>query len=40
MYTQPTPASAVYRLEEIKKLLEIFAYPSNSSAFYGPELNL
>ena len=32
--------TALYRLDRNEKLLEIFAYPSNSRAFYGPELNL
>ena len=31
---------ALYRLDRNEKLLEIFAYPSNSHAFYGLELNL
>ena len=32
--------TALYRLDRNEKLLEIFAYPSNNCAFYGPELNL
>ena len=32
--------TALYRLDRNEMLLEIFAYPSNNSAFYGPELNL
>ena len=31
---------ALYRWNRNEKLHEIFAYPSNSGAFYGPELNL
>ena len=31
---------ALYRLDRNKELLEVFAYPSNSRVFHGPELNL
>ena len=30
----------LYHLDENEKLREIFAYPSNSCALYGPKLNL
>ena len=30
----------LYRWDRNKKLLEIFAYPSNNRVFHGPELNL
>ena len=32
--------TALHHLDGNEKLLENFAYPSNSRAFYGPELNL
>ena len=31
---------ALHCLDSNEKLLEIFAYPSDKRAFYGPELNL
>ena len=30
----------MYRLDENEKLLEMFAYPYNNRAIYGPELNV
>ena len=32
--------TALHHLDGNEKLLEKFAYPSSSRAFYGPELNL